>query len=82
LGKNFSTIESIGLDRSEFKKYIESLFSDGMTWDNYGEWHIDHIKPLCTAKTVDEVIKLTHYTNLQPMWWFDNLKKGKKYQEQ
>ena len=81
LGKNFSTIESIGLDRNEFKKYIESLFTDGMTWNNYGEWHIDHIKPLCSAKTVDDVIKLTHYTNLQPLWWIDNLSKGGKYQE-
>lgn len=47
-----------------------------MTWDNYGKWHIDHIVPLVSAKTEEEMYKLCHYTNLQPLWALDNIKKG------
>ena len=47
-----------------------------MNWENRGLWHIDHIIPLATAKTEDEIIRLNHYTNLQPLWAIDNLKKG------
>jgi hypothetical protein len=51
-----------------------------MTWDNYGVggWEIDHIIPLASAKTEEEVYKLCHYTNLQPLWANENFKKGKK----
>jgi hypothetical protein len=80
-GKKRSSTKAIGLARDEFRLYIESLFKEGMTWDNYGSWHIDHIKPLSLAKTEDEVMKLNHYTNLQPLWAIDNLKKSNKYEE-
>ena len=49
-----------------------------MTWENYGKWHLDHIKPLCQAKDNDEALLLNHYTNLQPLWAEDNLKKNRK----
>ena len=49
-----------------------------MTWNNRSEWHIDHIIPLSSAKTEEELYKLFHYTNLQPLWAKDNLIKGKK----
>jgi hypothetical protein len=49
-----------------------------MTWENQGKWHIDHIIPLSSAKTEKEMYKLCHYTNLQPLWAFDNLSKGSK----
>jgi hypothetical protein len=52
-----------------------------MTLENHGLWHIDHIKPIALATTEEEVIKLNHYTNLQPLWAKDNLKKGAKYLE-
>jgi len=52
-----------------------------MSWDNYGEWHIDHIIPLCSATTVEELEKLCHYTNLQPLWAEENLFKGGKMPE-
>jgi len=62
----------------EFRSYIESKFTDGMTFDNHGEWHLDHIVPLAKAKTEEGIIRLNHYTNFQPLWADDNLKKGSK----
>lgn len=80
INKNNSTYELIGLMPNELKIYLESKFIDGMSWDNYGlyGWHIDHKIPLSSAKTEDEIYKLCHYTNLQPLWSEDNLKKGCK----
>ncbi len=49
-----------------------------MSWENMGKWHVDHIIPLATAKTEDEVIKLCHYSNLQPLWAEDNWAKSDK----
>jgi hypothetical protein len=49
-----------------------------MTWDNYGVWVIDHIVPLATANTENEVIKLSHYSNLQPLWETENRDKWDK----
>jgi hypothetical protein len=74
--KNRKTLSILGCSSEELKIYLESKFKDGMSWDNYGEWHIDHKIPLATAKTENDVYKLNHYTNLQPLWAIDNLKKG------
>jgi hypothetical protein len=76
--KSKSTKEIIGIDLNELKSYLESLFVDGMTWDNYGYWHIDHIIPLSSAKNEEELIKLCHYTNLQPLYAKDNIIKSNK----
>ena len=77
--KKFTTTEIIGCDYDSFKIYFESLFTEGMSWDKLGyEIHIDHIIPLSSAKTEDELYKLNHYTNLQPLWAKDNLIKGNK----
>jgi len=59
-------------------EHFESLFTNGMCWNNMGQWHIDHIIPLSTAITEEDVIRLCHYTNLQPLWAEDNLKKSNK----
>lgn len=68
----------------EFKKYIESQFQEGMTWENWTSngWHMDHKKPLALFDLTDpkQVAEATHYTNFQPLWAIDNLKKGKKYE--
>jgi hypothetical protein len=66
--KNSKTQQILGCSFDQFKTYIESKFTKGMTWLNHGEWHIDHIKPLALAQSRGEVIKLCHYDNLQPLW--------------
>lgn len=76
--KTGSAVQDLGCSIDELKLHLESKFADGMTWDNYGKWHIDHIKPLNSFNLSDlEQLKIAcHYTNLQPMWAKDNLKKG------
>lgn len=71
----------LGCTAQELKKYIESLWLNGMTWKNYGfyGWHIDHKIPVASVKSIndlDQIKKVCHYTNLQPLWAKDNLKKG------
>jgi len=68
----------IGCSFEVAKSHIENKFIFGMSWSNHGEWHIDHIIPLSSAKSKDELIKLCHYKNLQPLWALDNLSKGNK----
>ena len=76
--KNNKTFNIIGCTPDFLKQYIENRFCEGMNWGNRDEWHIDHIVPLSSAKTEEEIYKLCHYTNLQPLWKKDNLKKGNK----
>jgi hypothetical protein len=80
IDKNQSTFEIVGCEPQKLKIYIENLFTDNMSWNNYGMfgWHIDHIIPLSSAKTEKRVYELCHYTNLQPLWAEENLKKGSK----
>jgi hypothetical protein len=70
----------VGCTPDELRIHLESKFTDGMNWDNYGAsgWHVDHIIPISSANDFDEVIKLNHYSNLQPLWAEDNYKKSKK----
>ena len=70
--------EILGCDFDFFLNYIQSKFEEGMTLENYGEWNIDHIIPISSAKTDEDLEKLNHYTNLQPLWAKDNFKKGRK----
>jgi hypothetical protein len=72
------TFDIVGCSPEFLKEHLETQFTDGMSWDNRSEWHIDHIIPLSSAKTEDELYKLCHYTNLQPLWAEDNLKKSNK----
>jgi hypothetical protein len=78
--KRNKTFEIIGCSPQELKEHIEKQFTEGMSWDKIGKYiHIDHIIPLSSAKTEEEVLKLCHYTNLQPLWAEDNLEKGSKF---
>lgn len=78
ISKTNSTFNLIGCEPNQLKDYLEKLFNSDMSWDNYGDWHIDHIIPLSSAKTKEDIYKLCHYTNLQPLWAEDNLKKSNK----
>jgi hypothetical protein len=73
--------EIIGLNLLEYKKYIENQFEEWMTWDNWGlrTWHIDHIIPLSSAKTEEEIYKLWNYKNLRPLSAKENLIKSNKF---
>ena len=76
--KNCKTMDILGISIEGFKEHLKSKFTERMNFDNYGMrgWHIDHIIPLSSADTEEEIIKLCHYTNLQPLWWDENIKKG------
>jgi hypothetical protein len=76
--KKSRTYEILGAEWEFVKEYFENLFVDGMNWDNYGEWEIDHIIPISIATTEEDIIKLCHYSNLQPLWKLDNRLKGNK----
>lgn len=78
INKNDNTFSIVGLTPEELKNYLTEKFSEGMTWNNYGEWHIDHIIPLSSGKSEEEILKLCHYTNLQPLWASENIKKSNK----
>lgn len=73
----------LGCSISDARKHIESQFWPHMNWGNQGfrGWHIDHIKPLSSFDLTkeEERQKAFHYTNLQPLWWFANLKKGRTF---
>lgn len=80
--KSDSTIQLLGCTVEEFIKYLENQFTDGMTWENYGVdgWHIDHILP-CSSFDLsieENQRKCFHFSNMQPLWAIDNLKKSKK----
>jgi hypothetical protein len=72
-GKSF---ELLGAEWNIVKEHFESLFQEGMTWDNQGDWHIDHIMPVSFGKTEQEIKELCHYKNLQPLWAQDNWDKS------
>lgn len=79
-GKRSRTAGLIGCSWAHLKAHIESLFQPGMSWENYGEWHIDHKLPcksfnLCE---LEEQKRCMNWTNLQPLWALDNLRKGAK----
>ncbi len=80
--KKGKALEFLGCSIEEFKTYIASQFKEGMSWDNHGikGWHIDHVKPCSSFDLTDvEQQKICfHYTNMQPLWAFDNYSKAGK----
>lgn len=80
LGKNKEdkTIKLLGYSPIELKEHIESLFIEGMSWENYGDWHIDHITPVSHFDSETPADVVNSLENLQPLWAFDNLSKGNK----
>jgi hypothetical protein len=80
-----TTLELLGCSREFLISYLESKFTEGMRWDNYGfgkeKWSLDHIIPLShfDLSDPDQLSVAAHYSNLQPMWCTDNFKKGNRY---
>lgn len=76
--KSLKTLELLGCSVDELWNYLESKFQPGMTRENYGKWHIDHIKPCARFDFNDpkQQLECFHYTNLQPLWAIDNIKKS------
>ena len=74
----------LGCSKQDFILYFQAKFKEVMTWENHGEWHIDHIKPCASFNLLneEEQKKCFHYTNLQPLWASENLSKGSKYLDQ
>lgn len=83
IGKGTKTNQFLGCSGKQLKTYIESLWLEGMTWENYGlyGWHIDHKKPCSSFDLSDPEQQKAcfHYSNLQPLWAKDNLSKGAKF---
>ena len=79
--KKNRSFEIVGCTPEYLKEHLEKQFKDGMSWENKDKWHIDHIIPLSSANTEIEIYKLCHYTNLQPLWAEENIKKSNKIVE-
>ena len=73
-----SSLDILGCTEEEFKIHIENQFTDDMSWGRLSEIHIDHIIPISSAETLEDVYRLNHYTNLQPLWARDNIQKYNK----
>jgi hypothetical protein len=76
--KRTKTYQILGCTFDEFKRHIERQFLKGMTWENRGDWHLDHITPIASANSEEEILALNHYTNLRPFWAKDNIAKSDK----
>jgi hypothetical protein len=81
--RGVSAVRDLGMSIAEFRVYIAARFGPGMSWDNYGAWHLDHVKPLAAFDLTDEAQARTacHYSNLQPLWALENQKKWCRVQE-
>jgi Prasinovirus endonuclease VII len=78
-----NTGKLVGCSIPELRGHLEKQFASGMSWSNYGQWHIDHIKP-CSKFDLSYPVQQKecfHYTNLQPLWAKDNIRKGAKYED-
>lgn len=83
--KGASAVRDLGCTLPELVQHLQSKFTAGMTWENYGTkgWHIDHIRPLSSFDLTDpeQARAACHYTNLQPLWWHENVRKSDKMPE-
>ena len=78
--KTDTTMKLVGCTRADLLAHLQCQFTEGMTWDNYGEWHIDHIRPCESFDLTDaeQQRECFHFSNLQPLWAEDNYRKGAK----
>ncbi len=78
--RDLSHMEMIGCNRAFLRKHLEKNFKEGMSWDNYAEWQVDHVVGICNWDLRDrqQRMKCFNYINLQPLWWRENLEKAKR----
>lgn len=76
-----TSLKLLGCTLEEARLHIEARFEPGMTWANHGEWELDHVRPIASwdMASPEQVKACAHYTNLQPLWAFDNRSKGGRY---
>lgn len=76
--KTKQTLALLGCPLKSFLLYLESLWQPGMSWENYGDWHVDHIMPcaIFDLTNPEHQVRCFHFSNLQPMWALDNIRKG------
>lgn len=78
--KNIKSSQILGCTIEDFKQHLESQFKDWMNWDDKGlyngtidyGWDVDHIEPMANAQTIDDIIRLNHYSNLRPLCGYIN----------
>ena len=82
--KSKHTLKLLSCSLESLKKHLESQFKPGMSWSNYGKWHVDHIIPCASfdLSKSEEQRKCFHYTNLQPLWAEDNWQKSRKEKQE
>jgi hypothetical protein len=75
------TFAAVGCSAEHLRAHLESKFEPGMTWNNYGEWHVDHIRPCASFDLSDpkQLAECFNWSNLQPLWAKENISKGAKY---
>jgi hypothetical protein len=87
--KNYSekkkkrSMEYVGCSIEKLREHLEKQFTDGMSWETQGTWHVDHVRP-CSSfnlESDEEKQKCFHYTNLQPLWGDENILKSDTYDE-
>lgn len=71
-----SPADAVGCEHAQLRDHIAGQFRTGMSWKKYREWEVDHIRPLSSARTFSQLIELCHFSNLQPLWRSENLRKG------
>lgn len=79
--KESSTYETLGYSAEQLKEHLGNLFTDGMSWNNWGEWHIDHKIPISKFNKNDNPKIVNSLDNLQPIWAVENIKKSNKINE-
>jgi len=74
-------LDLLGCTPGELREHIERQFKPGMSWENRGQWHVDHRRPLAwfDMRDPEQRRQACHYTNLQPLWALDNLSKGARW---
>ena len=71
-----SPVAAVGCGQPELRNQIARQFRTGMSWETYRQWEVDHVRPLSSASTLNELIALCHFSNLQPLWRRENRTKG------